>query len=109
METIRTQAVRRRLMRGEILKLLSTGEPMLAQTLEYLLEYLGGNVHDDMLPCLNFLVDRGYIHAQNETGSIENPCPAPYMTVQISADGQEVVEGTRRDPSVLIPNAARGR
>lgn len=105
METMKTDAVRRKLMRGAILKLLSQGQPMLIQMLEVMLKSIGEDVEHDMLPCVNFLLDRGYVRVWN--GDTEDMPPAPGVLLCITANGQDVVDGTTKDPSVILP--AEGR
>ena len=99
-----TEVTRRKITRGLILDALyhSQATPMLAQTLE--LALLPGNpqVSADMTPCLNFLADRGYILVIRPDEPDINPVRG--IMVRITDKGQDVIEGTTKDASVILPN-----
>ena len=105
MAAMKTDVVRRKLMRGTILKLLSEGQPMMIRLLEVMLNGIGEDVERDMLSCVNFLLDRGYVRVWNGENS-ETP-PMPDILLCITADGQDIVDGTVKDPGVILP--AEGR
>ena len=66
-----------------------------------MLQWIGGDVNKDVLQCVNFLLDRGYVRVWNETDA--SVSPAPDVLLCITADGQDVLDGTVRDLSVIIP------
>ena len=107
MSAFESNTVQRKITRGAILKLLSESvdRPLMVQTLEYMLKWIGGYVSRDMLACVNFLLDRGYIRVWNaeEAGA----AGAPDVLLCITANGQDVVDGTVKDLSVIIPREGR--
>mgnify|MGYP000890928362 FL=1 len=107
MSAFESGTVQRKITRGAILKILneSEGLPMMAQTLEHMLEWIGGDVSRDMLSCVNFLLDRGYVRVWNEE---EKDLPfAPDVRLCITANGQDVLDGTVKDLGVIIPREGR--
>lgn len=107
MSAFKSSTVQRKITRGAILKLLneSEGRPVMMQTLEYMLGWIGGDVSRDLLACVNFLLDRGYIRVWNAEEM--NQSPAPDVLLCITANGQDVLDGTVKDLSVIIPRESR--
>ena len=107
MSAFESGTVQRKITRGAILKFLneSEGLPMMVQTLEHTLKWIGGDVSRDMVSCVNFLLDRGYVRVWNEE---EKDLPsAPDVRLCITANGQDVLDGTVKDPGVIIPREGR--
>lgn len=97
-----TEVTRRKITRGNILEILhfSQAAPMLVQTIELSLLEVNPHIGSDIVPCINFLADRGYIAViQPDVPSVN---PVRDVLVRITDKGQDVVEGTTRDPSIIF-------
>lgn len=105
MSAFESNSVQRKIIRGAILKLLSDGEPILIQTLEIVLRGIGENIERDMLPCVNYLLDRGYVRVWNSEE--KDVPPMPDVLLCITANGQDALDGTLKDPGVIIPREGR--
>lgn len=97
-----TEVTRKKITRGSILEKLyaSQSMPMLVQTLELALLPENPQINADMVPCLNFLADRGYILVIRPEEPDINPMRG--VLVRITDKGQDVVEGTVKDASIAI-------
>ena len=96
------EVTRKKITRGSVLTMLYNSQtaPMLVQTIE--LALLGENPHinGEIVPCLNFLADRGYILVIRPEEPDINPMRG--VLVRITDKGQDVVEGTVNDASILF-------
>lgn len=96
------EVTRKKITRGSILNMLyiSQSAPMLVQTVELTLLQENPQISSEMVPCINFLMDRGYITViQPDEPSIN---PMRGALVRITDKGQDVVEGTVKDPSIIF-------
>lgn len=104
-----TEAIRRKIMRGAVVMALyeAKGSPLLVQTLESALEQVIPGAESDMAPCVNFLLDRGYVKiCQEREPNGAKPMPHSLL-LRITDKGQDLCEGTIRDPGVIFPKADR--
>jgi len=96
------EITRRKITRGSILNMLYVSQtaPMMVQTIELALLPENPQISSEMAPNINFLVDRGYIAVIQP----DEPGIAPLRgaLVRITDRGQDVVEGTTRDASILF-------
>lgn len=101
MAMAQVEVTRRKVLRGRILEVLNDSmSPLLLQTVESALTQGDLAISSIMLPCVNFLLDRGYIAViQAEEPGI-NPMRDAF--VRITDKGQDVVEGTVKDASVIL-------
>ena len=104
-----TEATRRKILRGVVAMALyeAQGSPLLAQTLEYALEQIVPGAESDMAPCVNYLLDRGYVKIcqECEPGGAR---PMPHaLLLRITDRGQDLCEGTIRDPGIIFPKTDR--
>lgn len=104
-----TEAIRRKIMRGAVAMALYEAQdsPLLAQTIEWMLEPVNPAAADDMALCVNYLLDRGYVKIcqECEPGGTR---PMPHaLLLRITDKGQDLCEGTLRDPGVIFPKADR--
>lgn len=97
-----TEITRKKITRGSILSVLysSQSAPMLVQTIELALLPENPQISGDMVPCINFLVDRGYVAVIKPDEPSINPMRG--VLVRITDKGQDVVEGTVKDPSIIF-------
>lgn len=97
-----TEITRKKITRGSILSVLysSQSAPMLVQTIELALLPENPQISGDMVPCINFLVDRGYVAVIKPDEPSINPMRG--VLVRITDKGQDVVEGATRDSSVIF-------
>ena len=101
MAMAQVEVTRRKVLRGRILEVLNDStSPLLLQTVESALAQGDLAISRIMLQCVNFLLDRGYIAViQPEEPGI-NPMRDAF--VRITDKGQDVVEGTAKDVSVIL-------
>ena len=74
--------------------------PMMVSTLELSLLPVNPEISSEIVPCVNFLMDRGYIAVIHPDEPTVNPMRG--VLVRITDKGQDVVEGTVRDASVIF-------
>lgn len=100
-----TEVTRKKTTRGAILTTLyaSQSAPMPVGTLELVLMQDNPAIGGEMVPAINYLMDRGYIRAVEHGEASVNPMRG--MLVRITDVGQDAVEGTIRDDGLLF---ARG-
>lgn len=99
----KTEVTRRQITRGSILNALwlSQNAPMLVQTIELAMLPENPQISTDMVPCINFLADRGYIAVIPPDEPGVNPMRG--ALVRITDKGQDVVEGMLKDESIILP------
>lgn len=100
------EITRKKITRGSILNMLyvSQSAPMMVQTIELALLPENPQISGEMVPSINFLMDRGYIAViQNEEPSVN---PLRGALVRITDKGQDVVEGTTKDASIIFADGA---
>lgn len=97
-----TEVTRKKITRGSILSMLymSQSAPMLVQTIELALLPENPQINGEMVPSINFLVDRGYIAVIQPDDPTVNPMRG--ALVRITDKGQDVVEGTTKDSSIIF-------
>lgn len=97
-----TEIARRKITRGSVLAVLydSQSAPMMVSTLELALLPANPEISSEMVPCINFLTDRGYIAVVKPEEPTVNPMRG--VLVRITDKGQDVVEGTVRDASIIF-------
>lgn len=97
-----TEITRKKITRGSILSMLyvSQAAPMLVQTIELALLNENPQISSEMVPSINFLADRGYIKRIEPDEPSTNPMRG--VLVRITDLGQDVVEGTIKDASVIF-------
>ena len=102
MDISNTEITRKKITRGSILSVLynSQSAPMLVQTIELALLPENPQISSDMVPCINFLADRGYIAVIKPDEPSVNPMRG--VLVRITDKGQDVAEGTTKDSSVIF-------
>ena len=96
------EITRKKITRGSILNMLyvSQSAPMMVQTIELALLPENPQISGEMVPSINFLMDRGYIAViQPEEASVN---PLRGALVRITDKGQDVVEGTTKDASIIF-------
>ena len=101
-----TEIARKKITRGSILNMLyvSQSAPMMVQTIELALLAENPQISGEMVPSINFLMDRGYIAViQSEEPSVN---PLRGALVRITDKGQDVVEGTTKDASIIFADGA---
>ena len=98
------EITRKKITRGSILTMLyvSQSAPMLVQTIELALLPENPQISGEMAPSVNFLADRGYIAVIRPEEPGVNPMRG--ALVRITDKGQDVVEGTIRDGSIILPD-----
>ena len=104
-----TEATRRKILRGAVVMALyeAKGSPLLAQTLEYALEKVIPSAETDMASCVNYLLDRGYVKICQEREP-DGARPMPHaLLLRITDKGQDLCEGTIRDPGTIFPKTDR--
>ena len=69
-------------------------------TLELVLMQGNPGIGGEMIPAINYLVDRGYIRVVERGGAEVNPMRG--MMVRITDVGQDVIEGTISDAGLLF-------
>lgn len=99
----KTEVTRRQITRGSILSALwmSQNAPMAVQTIELALLPENPQIGSDMVPCINFLADRGYVAIISPEEPSVNPMRS--ALVRITDKGQDVVEGMIKDDSIILP------
>ena len=100
------EITRKKITRGSILNMLyvSQSAPMMVQTIELALLPENPQISGEMVPSINFLMDRGYIAViQSEEPSVN---PLRGTLVRITDKGQDVVEGTTKDASIIFADGA---
>lgn len=100
------EITRKKITRGSILNMLyvSQSAPMMVQTIELALLPENPQISGEMVPSINFLMDRGYIAViQSEEPSVN---PLRGALVRITDKGQDVVEGTTKDASIIFADGA---
>ena len=97
-----TEITRKKITRGSVLAALydSQSAPMMVSTLELSLLPMNPEISSEIVPCVNFLMDRGYIAVIHPEEPTVNPMRG--VLVRITDKGQDVVEGTVRDASVIF-------
>lgn len=98
------EAARKRITRGAILYMLyvSPNAPMRLDTIE--LSMLPDNLQIgcELVPQINYLIDRGYIREAGNEGATMSPQRG--RMVRITDRGQDVVEGLTIDPGIILPD-----
>lgn len=94
------RAAEARNQRGMILTILhrSTGRPTMMKILESAVLQTGGTVSDAQEQVF-YLTSKGYVKVKDET---QHRVPNIGDTVEITAAGIDVVEGTTEDPGVVF-------
>lgn len=97
-----TEITRKKITRGSVLTVLydSQSAPMMVSTLELSLLPANPEISGEMVPCINFLMDRGYIAVIKPEEPTVNPMRG--ALVRITDKGQDVVEGTVKDASIIF-------
>ena len=97
-----TEITRKKITRGSVLTALynSQSAPMMVQTIELALLPENPQISLEIVPCINFLMDRGYIAVIKPEEATTNPMRC--VLVRITDKGQDVVEGTTRDASIIF-------
>lgn len=105
----KTEIMRKKITRGAILYALyvSQSAPMMVNTLELSMLPENPQITGEMVPTINYLVDRGYICMVKEA---DNPSINPLrgVLVRITDRGQDVVEGTVEDDGIVFSDGGRG-
>lgn len=98
------EAARKKITRGSILQILyvSQSAPMMASTIELAMLPENPQISTELVPQINYLVDRGYILITDTGTPTINPGRG--MQVRITDRGQDVIEGTIVDPGIVLPN-----
>lgn len=102
----KAEAARKRITRGSILHMLyvSQSAPMMVSTIELAMLPENPQIGAELLPQMNYLMDRGYIRRTDDSEELTiNPMRG--MLVRITDKGQDVVEGTTSDEGIILPNA----
>ena len=96
------EVTRKKSTRGAVLTTLYTSQsaPMPVNTLELVLMQGNPGIGGEMIPAINYLVDRGYIRVVERGGAEVNPMRG--MMVRITDVGQDVIEGTISDAGLLF-------
>ena len=97
-----TEVTRKKITRGSVLTVLYNSQcaPMMVQTIELALLPENPQINSEMVPCINFLMDRGYVAVIHPDEPTINPMRG--VLVRITDKGQDVVEGTTRDASIIF-------
>ena len=102
----KTEVIRKKQTRGAILYLLyiSQTAPMMLKTIE--LSMLPENPHigAELLPQINWLLDRGYITQAKDEEKTEQRRRGDVL-VRITDKGQDALEGTKPDYGLIVPDA----
>lgn len=98
------EAARKRITRGAILYALyvSQSAPMMVSTLELSMLPENPQIGSEIVPQINYLADRGYIKIIEPDAPTMNPMRG--VLVRITDLGQDVVEGTRADEGIVLPD-----
>ena len=99
----KTEIARIKQLRGDILFALynSPGNPMKLRTIELALLPSYPQIGSDMLPQINWLIDRGYIKNANPEDELSGQ-RAGDVLVRITDAGQDIIMG-KRDEWIDVP------
>ena len=101
----RQEAARKRITRGAILHLLyvSQSAPMMVSTIELSMLPENPQIGSELVPQINYLADRGYIRIV-AVGDASSVNPMRGTLVRITDRGQDVIEGTKQDDGIILPD-----